>query len=113
MLDRIVEVFEVDDFCKAFVPQWEASLLGTGGPPPRGPQLDLSTREIITLTRVNSRWILRMFYSAFGRRRVTAGRQVNHPRQRCWADLASTGGGSAELHRRDESDLSDDRSGGR
>jgi hypothetical protein len=31
MLDRIVEVFcEVDDFCKAFVPQWEASLLGTG-----------------------------------------------------------------------------------
>src|SRR3954452_498304 len=38
MLDRIVEVFcEVDDFCKAFVPQWEASLLGTGGPPPRGP----------------------------------------------------------------------------
>jgi hypothetical protein len=32
MLDRIVEVFcEVDDFCKAFVPQWEASLLGTGG----------------------------------------------------------------------------------
>ena len=28
MLDRIVEVFcEVDDFCKAFLPQWEASLL--------------------------------------------------------------------------------------
>src|SRR4051812_17865189 len=27
MLDRIVEVFcEVDDFCQAFVPQWEASL---------------------------------------------------------------------------------------
>ena len=44
MLDRIVEVFEVDDFCQAFVPQWEASLLGTGGPPPRGPQPDLSTR---------------------------------------------------------------------
>src|SRR3954467_8945946 len=37
MLDRIVEVFcEVDDFCQAFVPQWEASLLGPGGPaPPR------------------------------------------------------------------------------
>src|SRR3954447_25708375 len=32
MLDRIVEVFcEVDDFCQAFVPQWEASLIGTGG----------------------------------------------------------------------------------
>src|SRR6187455_776814 len=31
MLDRIVEVFcAVDDFCQAFVPQWEASLLGTG-----------------------------------------------------------------------------------
>jgi hypothetical protein len=29
MLDRIVEVFcEVDDFCQAFLPQWEASLLG-------------------------------------------------------------------------------------
>jgi hypothetical protein len=50
MLDRIVEVFcEVDDFCKAFVPQWEASLLGTGGPAPRGPQPGLSTSEIITL----------------------------------------------------------------
>jgi hypothetical protein len=45
MLDRIVEVFcEVDDFCQAFVPQWEASLLGTGGPAPR-----VSSSEIITL----------------------------------------------------------------
>ena len=53
MLDRIVEVFcEVDDFCKAFVPQWEASLLGTGGPAPRGPQPGLSTSEIITLLLV-------------------------------------------------------------
>src|ERR687890_768178 len=33
MLDRIVEIFcEVDDFCQAFVPQWEASLIGTGAP---------------------------------------------------------------------------------
>src|SRR3982750_1893623 len=41
MLDRIVEVFcEVDDFCQAFVPQWEASLLGPGGPAPRGPHVD-------------------------------------------------------------------------
>jgi hypothetical protein len=50
MLDRIVEVFcEVDDFCKAFLPQWEASLLGTGGSAPRGPQPGLSISEIITL----------------------------------------------------------------
>jgi hypothetical protein len=50
MLDRIVEVFcEVDDFCQAFLPQWEASLLGPGGPAPRGPQPGLSTSEIITL----------------------------------------------------------------
>src|ERR671911_926750 len=50
MLDRIVEVFcEVDDFCQAFLPQWEASLLGTGGPPPRGPEPGLSPSEIITL----------------------------------------------------------------
>src|SRR5215204_3698812 len=53
MLDRIVEVFcEVDDFCQAFVPQWEASLLGTGGPAPRGPQPGLSSSEIITLLLV-------------------------------------------------------------
>src|SRR3954469_7103744 len=53
MLDRIVEVFcEVDDFCKAFLPHWEASLLGTGGPAPRGPQPGLSTSEIITLLLV-------------------------------------------------------------
>ena len=84
MLDRIVEVFcAVDDFCQAFALQWEASLLSTGGPPPRGPQSNLSTREIITLTRVKSRWILRMFYSAFRRRRATAGSQFTHPRQRC------------------------------
>src|SRR4051812_47482694 len=50
MLDRIVEVFcEVDDFCKAFVPQWEASLIGTGGPAPAG---RMSTSEIITLLLV-------------------------------------------------------------
>jgi hypothetical protein len=53
MLDRIVEVFcEVDDFCQAFVPQWEASLLGPGGPAPRGPQPGLSPSEIITLLLV-------------------------------------------------------------
>ena len=53
MLDRIVEVFcEVDDFCKAFLPQWEAFLIGPGGPAPRGPQPGLSTSEIITLLLV-------------------------------------------------------------
>src|SRR3954464_6067196 len=53
MLDRIVEVFcEVDDFCQAFLPQWEASLLGAGGPAPRGPQPGLSTSEIIPLLLV-------------------------------------------------------------
>jgi hypothetical protein len=50
MLDRIVEVFcEVDDFCQAFLPHWEASLLGPGGPAPRGPEPGLSPSEIITL----------------------------------------------------------------
>src|SRR3954447_18170250 len=45
MLDRIVEVFcEVDDFCQAFLPHWEASLLSPGGPAPR-----VSPSEIITL----------------------------------------------------------------
>ena len=53
MLDRIVEVYcEVDDFFQAFLPQWEASLLGPGGPAPRGPQPGLSTSEIITLLLV-------------------------------------------------------------
>src|SRR3954454_23447491 len=50
MLDRIVEVCcEVDDFCQVFLPHWEASLLGPGGPTPRGPEPGLSTSEIITL----------------------------------------------------------------
>jgi hypothetical protein len=53
MLDRIVAVFcEVDDFCQAFLPHWEASLLGPGGTAPRGPQPALSTSEIITLLLV-------------------------------------------------------------
>src|SRR3954463_14701570 len=69
MLDRIVEVFcEVDDFCKAFVPQWEASLLGPGGPAPRGPQPGLSTSEIITLLLVlhsSGFKYLKSFYHGF------------------------------------------------
>jgi hypothetical protein len=66
MLDRIVEVFcEVDDFCQAFLPQWEASLLGTGGPAPRGPQPGLSTSEIITL-------LLTVQVSSISRASITA-----------------------------------------
>ena len=68
MLDRIVEVFcEVDDFCKAFVPQWEASLLGTGGPAPRGPHR-VPTSEIITLLLVlhsSGFKYLKSFYHGF------------------------------------------------
>jgi len=53
MLDRIVEVFcEVDDFRQAFLPHWEAFLIGTGGPAPRGPQPGLTPSEIITLLLV-------------------------------------------------------------
>jgi Transposase DDE domain len=49
MLERLVETFcEVDDFCKAFVPQWEAYLIGTGTAP-RGPQPGLFVSEIITI----------------------------------------------------------------
>src|SRR5215210_5950052 len=69
MLDRIVEVFcEVDDFCKAFVPQWEASLIGTGGSAPRGPQPGLSPSEIITLLLVldsSGFKYLKSFYHGF------------------------------------------------
>src|ERR687894_682154 len=50
MLDRIVEVFcEVGDVYQAFLPHWEASLLGAGGTAPRGPEPGLSPSEIITL----------------------------------------------------------------
>jgi Transposase DDE domain len=49
MLERLVETFcEVDDFCQAFVPQWEAYLIGTGAAP-RGPQPGLCVSEIITI----------------------------------------------------------------
>lgn len=65
MLDRLVETFcEVDDFCQAFVPQWEAYLLGTGTAP-RGPQPGLVVSEIITILLVlhSSRFkYLKSFY---------------------------------------------------
>jgi len=52
MLERLVETFcEVDDFCKAFVPRWEAYLLGSGSAP-RGPEPGLSVSEIITILLV-------------------------------------------------------------
>src|SRR3954452_19345952 len=66
MLDRIVEVFcEVDDFSQASLPQWEASLLGAGGPAPRGPQPGLSPSEIITL-------LLTVQVSSISRASITA-----------------------------------------
>ena len=49
MLERLVETFcAVDDFRKAFLPQWEAYLLGHGSAP-RGPKPGLSVSEIITI----------------------------------------------------------------
>jgi hypothetical protein len=49
MLERLVETFcAVDDFCKAFLPQWEAYLIGNGGGP-RGPKPGLCVSEIITI----------------------------------------------------------------
>lgn len=49
MLERLVETFcEVDDFCQAFVPQWEAYLIGTGTAS-RGPEPGLFVSEIITI----------------------------------------------------------------
>ena len=40
MLERLVETFcAVDDFCKAFLPQWQAYLIGNGTAP-RGPSYE-------------------------------------------------------------------------
>jgi Transposase DDE domain len=89
MLDRIVEVFcEVDDFCQAFVPQWEASLLGPGGPAPRGPQPGLSPSEIITLLlTVQASNISRAFITASPSRwllsRHALLRALRQPAEKC------------------------------
>jgi len=49
MLERLVETFcAVDDFCKAFLPQWEAYLI-RNGTAPRGPKPGLCVSEIITI----------------------------------------------------------------
>ena len=49
MLERLVETFcVVDDFCKAFLPPWEANVVGSGTVP-RGPERGPSVSEIITI----------------------------------------------------------------
>src|SRR6187549_338810 len=64
MLDRIVEVFcEVDDFCKAFVPQWEAFLIGPGGPAPRGPHV--AQRDHYAAAHSSGFKHLKSFYHGF------------------------------------------------
>jgi hypothetical protein len=52
MLEQLVETFcAVDDFCKTFLPQWEAYLISEGTSP-RGPDPGLPVSEIITLLLV-------------------------------------------------------------
>src|SRR5690242_3589494 len=52
MLERLLETFcAVDDFCKAFLPQWKAYLIGHGAAP-RGLAPGLSASEIITILLV-------------------------------------------------------------
>src|SRR4051794_30364390 len=64
MLDRIVEVFcEVDDFCQAFLPHWEASLLGPGGTAPRGP--DVPQRDHHAAAHSSGFKHLKSFYHGF------------------------------------------------
>jgi hypothetical protein len=66
MLERLVEnSCRVDDFCKPFLPQWEAYLL-RNGTAPRGPKPSLCVSEIITilLVRHGSRFkYLKSFYN--------------------------------------------------
>src|SRR6201995_2334379 len=52
MFDRLLEDFcQVDDFCQAFYPRWEALLLKQGAQPAkkRGPQAGLADSEIMTI----------------------------------------------------------------
>src|SRR5688500_19573392 len=62
MLDRIVEVF-CEDFCKAFLPQWEAFLIGTGGPAPRGPHV--AQRDHHAAAHSSGFKYLKSFYHGF------------------------------------------------
>jgi len=46
MLERLIETFcAVDDFCKAFLPHWEAYLIGNGNAPRRLPVIGHSCRQ--------------------------------------------------------------------
>jgi hypothetical protein len=50
MLDRLTEIFcEIDDYCKAFLPQWAARQLSAGQSWERGPECGLSASEIMTI----------------------------------------------------------------
>jgi hypothetical protein len=66
MLERLVETFcAVDDFCQAFLPQWEAYLI-RNGTAPRGPKPGLCVSEIIMILLVlqDSRFkYLKSFYN--------------------------------------------------
>ncbi len=95
MLDRIVEVFcEVNDFCKAFLPQWEAFLIGTGGPAPRGPQPGLSPSEIITLLLVlhssGFKYLKSFYHEGFKGRVATYIERIQFRREAPWTRSART-----------------------
>jgi hypothetical protein len=69
MLERLVRLVEtfgaVDDFCKTFLPQWEAYLIGNGTAL-RGPKPALAVSEIIMIVLVlhDSRFkYLKSFYN--------------------------------------------------
>jgi hypothetical protein len=68
MLERLVEnLCAVDDFCQAFLPRWEAYLIGNGTAP-RGPKPGLCVSEIITILLVlhSSRFkYLKNFYGSY------------------------------------------------
>ncbi len=52
MLEQLEEIFcKADDFCKVFLPQWDAYLIGDGRSP-RGPEPGLCVSEIMTLLLV-------------------------------------------------------------
>src|SRR5262249_62360951 len=85
MLARLVETFcAVDDFCKAFLPQWEAYLI-RNGTTSRGPEPGLSVSEIITILLMlhGSRFkYLKRFYNG-----VTGEVELTRFRRRCWGKI--------------------------
>src|SRR5262249_39097278 len=78
MLERLVETFcEVDDFYQAFMPQWEAYLLGTSSVP-GGPQPGLCVSEITRiLLMLHSSQYLKSFYQGHSTERKSNGRLVS------------------------------------